>query len=394
MKLLLLLCLMDCFLAIGQASSGTFNVLNYGATADGIGDDSKAFMAAWKAACSFTGGVKLLIPKGTYLVGPVKFDGPCRNVSSITVSMEGYLKASTNLSKYVSGDDWIQFGWVHHLTLTGGGTFDGQGAVSWPFNECSKREKCKVLPSSIKFVYTEHTVVKSIKSLNSKFFHIVLLGCKNFWGSNIVAQAPSDSPNTDGFHIERSSGVSIYSSVIATGDDCISIGQTNERVVISGITCGPGHGISVGSLGRYENEGDVKGLLIKDCTLSGTTNGLRIKTWQNSPGKSSVSNLTFQNIILKSVANPIIIDQAYCPYADCSSKVPSWVSIRDIIFSDIRGTSTTPVAVTLKCSSGVPCENVNLHNVDLRYVGGSPTIAECLNVKATYSGTQLPLPCN
>lgn len=32
---------MDCFLAIGQASSGTFNVLNYGAMADGIGDDSK-----------------------------------------------------------------------------------------------------------------------------------------------------------------------------------------------------------------------------------------------------------------------------------------------------------------------------------------------------------------
>lgn len=86
-------------------------------------------------------------------------------------------------------------------------------------------------------------MVKSIKSLNSKFFHIVLLGCKNFWGSNIVAQAPSDSPNTDGFHIERSSGINIYSSVIKTGDDCISIGQSNEQVVISGITCGPGHGI-------------------------------------------------------------------------------------------------------------------------------------------------------
>lgn len=57
------------------------------------------------------------------------------------------MKASTNLSEYVSGDDWVQFGWVHHLTLTGGGTFDGQGAVSWPFNECSEMEKCKVLPS-------------------------------------------------------------------------------------------------------------------------------------------------------------------------------------------------------------------------------------------------------
>lgn len=48
----------------------------------------QAFMAAWKAACAASGNVKLHIPRRKYLVGPVKFDGPCRNVHSITVYMQ------------------------------------------------------------------------------------------------------------------------------------------------------------------------------------------------------------------------------------------------------------------------------------------------------------------
>ncbi|KAG1327206.1 putative Exopolygalacturonase [Cocos nucifera] len=254
---------------------------------------------------------------------------------------------------------------------------------------------------SVKFIATSNTVVKNIKSLNSKFFHIALVGCKNFWGKNIKITAPSNSPNTDGIHIERSTGVTIYHSVIGTGDDCISIGHGNSQVLLSGISCGPGHGISfilyghcsIGSLGKYRNEEDVRGLVIKDSTLAGTSNGIRIKTWENSPGISKAVNMTFENIVMKSVANPIIIDQMYCPYGSCASKAPSRVILKDIFFRNIRGTSTTPVAVTLRCSRGVPCKNVNLQNVHLKYVGQAAATALCMNVKATYSGTQIPPPC-
>lgn len=87
------------------------------------------------------------------------------------------------------------------------------------------------------------TVVRGIRSLNSKFFHIALVECNNFKGSLLKISAPANSPNTDGIHIERSSGVYFSRSLIGTGDDCISIGQGNSQVTVTSISCGPGHGI-------------------------------------------------------------------------------------------------------------------------------------------------------
>lgn len=60
---------------------------------------------------------------------------------------QGHLKASTDLSKYRSGSGWIEFGWINGLTLTGGGTFDGQGALAWPYNNCTSDSNCKLLPT-------------------------------------------------------------------------------------------------------------------------------------------------------------------------------------------------------------------------------------------------------
>ncbi|KAH7674043.1 Polygalacturonase protein [Dioscorea alata] len=332
---------------------------------------------------------------GTYLLGPIKFRGPCTSLM-IIVKLKGYLKATTDLSAYekAGGDDWVEFGFVNNLRLLGGGTFDGQGAASWVFNKCPQKKKCQVLPTSIKFVGLTNTRVRGIKSVNSKFFHISLVQCQNFWASNIRIIAPGNSPNTDGIHLDRSTGVSIHNSIITTGDDCISVGPGSSKIILKNIRCGPGHGISVGSLGRYEGEKDVKDLLVKDCVLTGTTNGVRIKTWENSPQYSSATNMTFDNIVMNQVSNPIIIDQTYCPYSSCDKQSPSKVKIRDINFKNIRGTSASPVAVSLKCSQGVPCENIKLHNVQLNYHGPTPTTSSCSFVQGLMtSGVQFPYPC-
>lgn len=67
---------------------------------------------------------------------------------------------------------------------------------------------------------------------------------------------------------------------------------------------------SIGSLGKLPDELDVKGLIVKNCTLVGTTNGLRIKTYPASE-PSTVSGVLFQDILFENVKNPIIINQNY-----------------------------------------------------------------------------------
>lgn len=138
---------------------------------------------------------------------------------------------------------------------------------------------------------------------------------------SIRISAPGDSPNTDGIHIADSTNIQVSNSVIGTGDDCISIGPGCTNLTISNVLCGPGHGISIGSLGKNANEKDVSGLTVRKCTFTGTTNGLRIKTWPSSPSRLMATGFVFEDIIMNNVYNPIIIDQNYCPYANCPEKV-------------------------------------------------------------------------
>ncbi|KAL1824624.1 hypothetical protein ACET3Z_011402 [Daucus carota] len=76
-----------------------------------------------------------------------------------------------------------------------------------------------------------------------------------------------------------------------TGDDCISIGGGSKKLRINDIICGPGHGISVGSLGKHGDYDDVDDVEIIGAVFTGTTNGARIKTWQG--GKGYARNISF-----------------------------------------------------------------------------------------------------
>lgn len=66
----------------------------------------------------------------------------------------------------------------------------------------------------------------------------------------------------------------------------------------------------MGSLGKLPNELDVRGVIVRNCTLTGTTNGVRIKTFPASD-PSRASGIVFGNIVMNNVVNPVIIDQSY-----------------------------------------------------------------------------------
>ncbi|XP_071699201.1 polygalacturonase QRT2-like [Rutidosis leptorrhynchoides] len=148
------------------------------------------------------------------------------------------------------------------------------------------------------------------------------------------------------------------------------------------IECGPGHGISVGSLGKNGDVVLVENIHIRDSSFKRTTNGARIKTWQ--VGQGNIRHIIFENLIFDTVDNPIIIDQNYCDVRGTCKEQKSGVKITDVVYKNLYGTSSSNIAITLNCSKSVPCSGISLENINLEPVqSGKLVTASCMNVKGT-----------
>lgn len=79
--------------------------------------------------------------------------------------------------------------------------------------------------------------------MNSELYHIVIDNCDQVMVQGVKINAPGNSPNTDGIHVQGSTGVTITGASIRTGDDCVSIGPGTTNLWIELVSCGPGHGI-------------------------------------------------------------------------------------------------------------------------------------------------------
>uniref|UniRef100_A0A7N2MBB6 Polygalacturonase n=1 Tax=Quercus lobata TaxID=97700 RepID=A0A7N2MBB6_QUELO len=259
-------CFMIIWLALIRKSQGAdINVIKYGAAyqkkkkkkkngakADGKPDDRQAITSTWKEACTSTDPSTVVIPKRKHMVGPLNFQGPCK--ASVSILVQGYMVAPIDLNKFNPQDHWTVFQNIDGLMVSGGGTFDGQGSLAWSQNNCAKTGICDSLPINLRFTGVTNSKIQDITSLNSKSFHMNILNSKNVTLQNITINAPGKSLNTDGIHIGRSSRINITHADIKTGDDCVSLGDGSQQINVENMTCGPGHGISVGSLGKYHNE--------------------------------------------------------------------------------------------------------------------------------------------
>ncbi|CAM0910026.1 unnamed protein product [Alopecurus aequalis] len=364
---------------------GSFDITKLGAKPDGKTDCTKEVEEAWASACGGTGKQTIVIPKGDFLTGPLNFTGPCKG-DGVTIQLDGNLLSSNDLGKYKA--NWIEIMRVKNLVITGKGTLDGQGKAVWGKNSCAKNYNCKILPNSLVLDFCDDARIEGISLINSKFFHLNIYECHGVTIKNVIINSPGDSPNTDGIHMGDSSKVTITDTTIATGDDCISIGPGTSVVNITGVSCGPGHGISIGSLGRYKDEKDVTDITVKNCVLKKSQNGLRIKSYEDAKSPLTASKITYENIKMEDSGYPIVIDQKYCPNKICTAKGDSArVTVKDVTFRNITGTSSTPEAVNLLCTNKAPCTGVTMSDIKIEYSGkNNKTMAVCTNAKVTAKG--------
>ncbi|KAL0928285.1 hypothetical protein M5K25_000157 [Dendrobium thyrsiflorum] len=304
------------FLSFSSTIS-SYNILNFGAKKGGNVDCVEAVIRAWKMACnSSSSPANIYIPDGVFLISGVRFNGPCVN-KKINFMINGTLMAP---SGYTDSSEWFTFDTVEGISINGG-VFNGRGSKLW---DCKLGDKkCPRGATSLEFTNSKDIEIRRLTSIDSELFHIVIHRCDNvnLDGLNIVG--PKWSPNTDGIHVQMSTKVNIRNTRIKTGDDCISIGPGTSALWIERIICGPGHGISIGSLGKDEGlkEEGVHNVTVQNILFLGSDNGLRIKTW-GSNVEGYVKGIIFKHVVMNNVMNPIIIDQNYCPHNEhCPGKL-------------------------------------------------------------------------
>ncbi|XP_057448488.1 polygalacturonase At1g48100-like [Lotus japonicus] len=372
-------------------SSTMFNVLDFGAKGDGRTDDTKAFQATWAMACKVEASTMVVPAAYVFYVGPISFSGPyCK--PNIVFQFDGTIIAPTNSNAWGGGLlQWLEFSKLVGITIQGKGVIDGRGSVWWqdfpyddpiddeeklivPLNHTQKpslpvqnemgRQMPAVKPTALRFYGSFSPTVTGITIQNSPQCHLKFDNCNGVLVHDVSISSPGDSPNTDGIHLQNSKDVLIHSSKMACGDDCISIQTGCSNVYVHNVNCGPGHGISIGSLGKDNTRACVSNITIRDVNMHNTMNGVRIKTWQG--GSGSVQGVLFSNIQVSEVQLPIVIDQFYCDKRSCTNHT-SAVALAGINYEGIKGTYTVK-PVHFACSDSLPCVDVSLTSVELKPV--------------------------
>ncbi|MED6184431.1 hypothetical protein PIB30_047443 [Stylosanthes scabra] len=377
----------------GGYSSATFNVLDFGAKGDGNCDDTKAFEAAWAAACKVESSTMVVPPDYTFFVGPISFSGPyCK--PNIVFQLDGTIVAPTNSKAWGGGIfQWLEFSKLVGITIQGKGVIDGRGSVWWkdqsyddpiddeqklivPLNHTLWKpppipveselgvKMPGIKPTALRFYGSFNPTVTGITIQNSPQCHLKFDSCSGVMVHDVTISSPGDSPNTDGIHLQNSKDVLIYGSNLACGDDCISIQTGCSNVYVHNVNCGPGHGISIGGLGKDNTRACVSNITVRDVNMHNTMNGVRIKTWQG--GSGSVQGVLFSNIQVSEVQLPIVIDQFYCDKRSCSNQTAA-VALSGINYEGIKGTYTVK-PVHFACSDSLPCVDVSLTSIELKPV--------------------------
>jgi polygalacturonase len=363
-------------------SGGTFNITSpqFGTSGSTSGTDwSGAIVSAFNT-CVSAGGGTVLIPSGTYVSQSFVLSGggtPNGNGVNFDIASGGLLQYAPRASDPNNATITAFITWTNakNCEITGSGAIDGQGGVggasSWWSNSGANR------PDLIHFSNASTLLVNGITVYNSPEEHFSFGGTKtnDITFNNVTVSAPGNSPNTDGIDPNGTDWV-IENSTIACGDDNIAVksGTSNTltaNVTITNMTFGTGHGLSIGG----QTPLGVMNMTVTNCTFNGTTNGLRLKAGRTNGGL--VSNISYSNITMTNVANPIYITSWYLSNGDnqpsnaakaeannvtfTAGQTPQWNAIS---FNNVTATGATN-GIIIYGLPEAPVGQVTFNNVNI-----------------------------
>ena len=278
-------------------------------------------------------GVTLLIDKGVTLFGsrdPAVYenrlpgspaDAPLKCATSLprpgTFGQEAGQVQAQAVQRGGGCRPLISANGVNNAALMGDGVIDGRGYAklkgrdfSW-WEMARKAEPKNDIYYSTRLLVANHAdglILYRITLHNSPNFHVSVGGTNGFtaWGVHLLTPTDRtlDARNTDGIDPGNSTNVTVAHSWIDNGDDNIAVKSGTTHMSVLDNHFYTGHGMSIGS----ETVGQAY-LLVDGLTEDHTSSGIRIKS--NVTRGGSVHDLTYKNICMRNVANPIAISPYY-----------------------------------------------------------------------------------
>jgi polygalacturonase len=202
--------------------------------------------------------------------------------------------------------------------IMGDGVIDGRGYAKLRGKDYSWWEMArKAEPKNERYFTTRMIVASHADGLvlyritlhNSTNFHVSVNQTNGFtaWGVHLLTPTTKgmDARNTDGIDPGSSTNVTVAHSWIDNGDDNIAIKTGTTHMSVLDNHFYSGHGMSIGS----ETYSGDSFLLVDGLTEDHTTSGIRIKS--NVTRGGPVHDLTYRNICMRGVKNPIAISPYY-----------------------------------------------------------------------------------
>ena len=315
----------------------SLNVRRFGAKGDKLHDDTAALQTA--ILCCPPDG-RVMIPAGDYLTGPLFLK------SHITIEFKAgaalYLKTEREQFPILPGmtrttdeeGEYLLGSWegnpldsfasfitgigVEDVKLIGPGILDGQGNVGdWWVNPKIKRIAYR--PRMFYLKDCKNITMQGITVRNSPAWNLHPTFSENLSFLNVRIEAPSNSPNTDGFDPESCKHVRMLGTVFSVGDDCIALKAGKiytgmkyhtpcEDIEIAWCCMLDGHGgVTVGS----EMSGGVKNVRVHHCFMRGNDRGLRIKTRRGRGKYAVIDDIVFYDIRMERVKTPLVVNAMY-----------------------------------------------------------------------------------
>jgi polygalacturonase len=205
-----------------------------------------------------------------------------------------------------------------NVGIMGDGVIDGRGYAKilgkdYSWWEMARKAEPKneryFTPRMIVASHADGLVLYRITLHNSTNFHVSVNQTDGFtaWGVHLLTPTTkgADARNTDGIDPGSSTNVTVTHSWIDNGDDNIAIKTGTTHMSVTDNHFYSGHGMSIGS----ETYTGDSYLLVDGLTEDHTTSGIRIKS--NVTRGGSVHDLTYKNICMRGVKNPIAISPYY-----------------------------------------------------------------------------------